>query len=291
MSAHAPPLVSIVITAYNAERYIGACIDAALAQTWSNIEVVVLDDGSSDRTGEICTARDDSRLHFLKRPRLGRCRALNEAVAAARGTYIAINDADDLSLPHRIEYTLAFLQQHAETAFVGTGFLATGVFHERLPGAMVAAASQQTGVLWPTRAALYRRNLFNNSTLMYPKSTWQRIGGYDESLTNSEDYDFYLRAMQCGPVALLPGETVLWYTNPDGFFKQKSKREHLRTLSIIKLRAHRLLGLPFWLRLYHPVWLLGVELTQHYPQLPGVLHAMSKWPRKALLRGPRVRAP
>jgi len=284
MTVAARPAVSVIITAYNAERYIAACVRAALNQTCSDIELLVLDDGSTDRTGEICGAVTDPRLRYLRRAHIGRCRALNEAVAAARGTHIAINDADDLSLPHRVQYSLSFLHAHPGTAYVGAGFVGTEVFQEVIPASIIAAAAERDDarVLWPSRAALYRRNLFNNSTLMYPKSTWERIGGYDETLTNSEDYDFYLRALQCGPAALLPGRTVLWYTNPDGFFKQKSKREHLRTIGIIKRRAHRLLDLPVWMRLYHPAWLVGFELTQRYPGLVDVVGAV----RRRIARDP-----
>src|SRR5262245_3813558 len=106
------PLVSIVITAYNAERYIGACIQAALAQNYPNFEVLVVDDGSTDTTAKICSSVSDSRFHYMTWGRLGRPKALNAGVAAAKGDYIAINDADDLSLPHRLQYSMDFVQQH-----------------------------------------------------------------------------------------------------------------------------------------------------------------------------------
>jgi glycosyltransferase involved in cell wall biosynthesis len=291
MSTAATPAVSIVVTAYNAERYIGACVQAALAQTFRDLEVVVLDDGSTDTTAQICASITDPRVRFLSRPRIGRCRALNEAVAAARGAYIAINDADDLSLPQRVEYTLAFLHSHPQLAYVGTGFLATDAFQELSATAPAELVGSEGVIEWPSRAAVYRRNLFNNSTLMYPKTTWQRIGGYDEQLTNSEDYDFYLRALQCGPAALLPGKTVLWYTNPDGFFKHKSKREHLRAIGVIKRRAHRLLGLPAWLQGYHLLWLAAFELTQRYPRLIGVANALRRRRRRRPLTTVQTRVP
>jgi len=291
VSAAIAPAVSIVITTYNAATYIGACVRAALAQSCPDIEVLVLDDGSTDDTGEICRGFSDPRLRCLPRIHIGRCRALNEAVSAARGTYIAINDADDLSLPHRIEYCLGFLRAHTCAAYVGTSFLATEVFHDHIPDHVLASAAcaDAAETFWPSRAALFRRNLFNNSTLMYPKSTWERVGGYDEGLSNSEDYDFYLRAMQCGPAALLPGRTVLWYTNPHGFFKQKSRHEHLRTVSFIKRRAHRLLELPVWMKLYHPAWRIGLELTRRYPGLIDVVAGMRRRLRRLQTAPPPAR--
>ncbi len=263
------PMVSIVITAYNAERFIGACIRAALAQTYQNFEVLVVDDGSTDGTAQICHSVSDPRIRYLTRGRLGRPKALNAGIVEAKGEYIAINDADDLSLPHRLQYSMDFMREHPEMAYLGTGFAETDTFHKTIPDEVLAEVPrfEKNPPVLPSRVELFRRNVFNNSTLLYPKSTWENIGGYDEQLSNSEDYDFYLRALQCGPAALLPGHAVLWYTNPNGYFKQKNKREHLGALGFIKRRAHRLLNLPRWLRLYHPLWVVWFELVQRFPGL------------------------
>lgn len=279
-------MVSLVITAYNAERYIGACIRAALAQTYPRFEVLVVDDGSTDGTAHICRSIDDPRFHYVTWGRLGRPKALNAGVAEAKGEYIAVNDADDLSLPHRLQYSMQFMQEHPELAYLGTGFAETETFRETIPDDVLTEARRfeaQEPVV-PSRIELFRRNVFNNSTLLYPKSTWKRIGGYDEQLGNSEDYDFYLRALQCGPAALLPGRTVLWYTNPDGFFKQKSKAEHLAALGFIKRRAHRLLHLPGWLRMYHPLWVVWYELVRRFPGLLHAVRIIKGLPRPGLTR-------
>jgi glycosyltransferase involved in cell wall biosynthesis len=272
------PMVSIVITAHNAERYIQASLKAALAQSYSNFEVVVVDDGSSDKTGALCAENTDPRLRYMNRGRLGRQRALNEGIAAAEGEYIAINDADDLSLPHRLAYSMDFFRAHPDLAFLGTGFDVTTSFGDAISDEILSETSTTVceEPWWLSRVTVYCRNVFVHSTVVYPKSTWERIGGYDEQLTNSEDYDFYLRALQCGPAVLLPGHTVLWYTNPNGYFKQKNKREHLGALSFIKRRAHRLLNLPRWLRLYHPLWVVWFELVQRFPGLMDLARTMKK---------------
>lgn len=282
------PMVSIIITAYNAERFIGACIRAALAQTYPEFEVIVVDDGSTDRTAQICRGVADPRFRCLTGGRLGRPRALNAGIAEARGVYIAIDDADDLCLPHRLQYSMDFLRDNPDVAYLGTQFAATDVFLETIPEHVIAEVSKG-GVeapVWPSRSELFRRNLFNNSTLIYPKATWARIRGYDEQLSNSEDYDFYLRALQCGPAVLLPGRTVLWYTNPNGYFKQKSKREHLSALGVIKRRAHRLLHLPRWLRLYHPLWVVWYELVLRFPYLLDLARTMKRSLHRPGLTGP-----
>jgi len=267
------PKVSILITAYNAERYIHASVSAALAQRYPNFEVVVVNDGSSDKTGEICAAIRDSRLRYLSRGRLGRARALNEGIAAAAGDYIAINDADDLSLPGRLAYSMEVACAHPDLAYLGTWYIRTAHFRDQTPSTESSALKEGASdrIVWPAPAMVYLRNMFVNSTLLYPKSTWERIGGYDERLPLSEDYDFQLRALQCGRAAWLPRRTVVWYENPESFFKKKSKREQWESLGLIRRRARRLLRLPLLLGLYHPVWVMMSECTAAVPVLRTVM--------------------
>lgn len=275
------PMVSIVVTAYNAERYIGACLKAALAQTYPHFEVLVVDDGSTDRTAEICRSLNDPRLRYLTWGRLGRPKALNAGIAAAKGEYIAINDADDLSLPHRLEAVMEFFRLHAGVAILGTAYHETEDFLPEIPHTLKKRLSPECDRKsheWLSRSLLFRRNPFVNSTVVYPKTTWERIGGYDENLSITEDYDFDLRALQCGPAALLREHTVLWFTNPSSFFKQKPVQENIRTIRFIRRRVHRLLGLPGWLRLYQPLWEIGLRATQRFP---GILSLASGGRRTA----------
>lgn len=250
------PKVSIIFTLFNAERFIQASMNAALQQDYPNYEVVVLDDGSTDRTGGICLSVKDPRLKYFKRERIGRQRALNEAISLAQGEYIAINDADDLSFPYRLSYCINFIKNHDGIAFIATDYAKTERFMENIPSALLTYSVDSTAkeAVWPSRVTVYRRTLFVNSTLIFPKTVWKMTGGYDETLSLNEDYDFQLRSLQFGKVAILPQKTILWYTNPDGFFKKKSEEDYLKTLAVIKKRAFRLLNLPFWIKPYHPLW-------------------------------------
>lgn len=273
------PMVSIVITVYNAERFIGACIKAALTQTYPNFEVLVVDDGSTDGTGQICRSISDPRLRYLTWGRLGRPKALNGGIAEAKGEYIAINDADDLSLPNRLQFVMEFVQMHANVALIGTEYYETAEFLEDIPRSIVDGAfptHDPKPPVWLSRSMIFRKNPFVNSTIVYPRTTWERIGGYDENLSITEDYDFDLRALQYGSAVLLPARTVLWFTNPTSFFKQKSKQEDLRALRLIKRRAHRLLNLPLWLRWYQPLWEMGFHATRRYPSLLSVTNGVRK---------------
>lgn len=257
-ATHKMPMVSIVMTAYNAERFIKASVAAALAQDYPNFELVVVDDGSTDRTAAICESIDDPRLRFYRAARIGRCRALNKAVEMARGEYIANNDADDLSFADRLSYVMNFVSSHTDLALVGTPAVPTPIFVEHVPVEYTPLARSSgevaENVVWPSRTTMYRRNLFNHSTVVYPKAVWRLMGGYDEDLDVCEDYDFYLRAMQFGRAAILPKPMVLWLTNSGGHFRKKSMEEYLSAMNLIKKRAYHLLNLPVWMRPYHGIW-------------------------------------
>ncbi len=258
LASREKPMVSIVITAYNAERFIKATVVAALAQDYPNFELVVVDDGSTDRTAAICESIDDPRLRFYRAARIGRSRALNKAVELARGEYIANNDADDLSFAYRLRYVMNFVSSHADLALVGTPAVPTPIFVEHVPPEYIPLARSSRdvaeNVAWPSRITMYRRNVFNHSTVVYPKTVWRLMGGYDEGLDVCEDYDFYLRAMQFGRAAILPEPTVLWLTKSGGYFRKKSMGDYFRTMNLIKRRAYHLLNLPVWMRPYHAIW-------------------------------------
>lgn len=240
---------SIVITAYNAEAYIGASIAAALGQDHLDFEVVIVDDGSTDRTAEICGSISDARLRYFRRARIGRSRALNEAIRLARGKFIAINDADDLSLVSRLSYTTSYLNEHPDCVLVGTAYQTTTeiLTTPPTPDAVTTETAKPKDV---NRRALYRGNPFVHSTVVFCKTAWERTGGYDEQLGLCVDYDFFLRAMQFGSIAWLPQPTIYYYKNTTSFFKKKSHNDYLNTLRVIKARARKLLQLPSWVRAY-----------------------------------------
>src|SRR5277367_5955035 len=115
----AQPLVSILISNYNYGRFIADSIKSALDQTYSNIELIVCDDGSTDDSVQIIEgyARRDSRLHLIRKANGGQASGFNAAFAASRGEVIALLDSDDLFLPHKVERIVADFHAHPESGF------------------------------------------------------------------------------------------------------------------------------------------------------------------------------
>src|SRR5687768_9583402 len=115
-------LVSVVMPVYNGERFLRDAVDSILLQTYRNFELIVVDDGSSDRTADILDAYEmqDSRVRVHRHERnAGIVAARNQGCRMARGGFIAVMDADDISLPHRLEIQFNYLRSHPEIAAVG----------------------------------------------------------------------------------------------------------------------------------------------------------------------------
>ena len=195
-------LVSVVIPVYNAARFLNAAIDSILSQTYHDFEVIAVDDGSTDPSGDILAdyAARDSRIKVISRRNTGIVGALNDGIAVARGNLIARMDADDISLPQRLERQVAYLTDHPECVAVGTDVLYTDP--EGAPLVRHHPAEQHDGIL---------EQLLNGNggalihpTIMVRRHSLDEAGGYRERYQWIEDFDLYLRLSEKGRLANLP---------------------------------------------------------------------------------------
>src|ERR1051325_1151561 len=111
-----PPTVSVLLPVYNAERYLESALQSVLGQTFSDFEVIAVDDGSKDNSKKILErfAANDPRIRVISRPNTGIVGALNDGLAVARGEFIARMDADDVALPGRFQAQLDYLRGHPD---------------------------------------------------------------------------------------------------------------------------------------------------------------------------------
>jgi glycosyltransferase involved in cell wall biosynthesis len=120
---NANSLVTVAMSAYNASETIGLAIRSILAQTYQDWELIVVDDGSTDRTAEIISGMMNPRIRLIREPtgNRGLASRLNQCVRLARGQYVARMDADDVAYPRRLERQVRFLEEHRDIDLLGTG--------------------------------------------------------------------------------------------------------------------------------------------------------------------------
>lgn len=226
------PLVSVCISAYNVERFVAAALRSVLAQTYSNIEVVFIDNGCVDNTYEAARAVADERVRFVRvMPNMGGYQAMNKAVTMARGELIAIYHADDFYEPNILEKEAAFLQAHPEAGAVfcmehfmdEQGTIFGGA---RLPAEFRGRDVLHYGDVFPF--LLRRKNiLFCCPTFMVRRAVWDTVGPFDaDRLDIGSDLDMWIRIVRQFPVGILDERLIRYRVTQ----KQWSARyKHLRT--------------------------------------------------------------
>ncbi len=190
------PFVEILIAAHNAGAYLLDSVRSALAQTYPNIVVSVIDDGSTDSSLDALAKIDDARLNIIRQPRSGKAAALNRALAHSTAAFVAIQDADDCSHPQRIELLVRAMQQHPEIAavFSGHDLIINGT--RSAPRRRAKSPDQVAADV----AAL--RMPAHDPTVMFRRSMTRDIA-FAESLDIGQGYDFVLRLGERFPMLVL----------------------------------------------------------------------------------------
>ena len=204
------PLVSVLLAVSNGERYLHAALASILRQTVSDLELIVVDDGSTDETGSILGSVDDPRLRVLRNEeRLGLAASLNRGLDDARGRYVARLDADDIAFPRRLERQLQRMVSGSSIAVVGSAVL--DIDASGRPGALHLMPSGPAAVRW---AALFSSPFFHPSVLVEREVLERHELRYDSEYLESEDYDLWARLLAHAEGDNLPEPLVLYRVHP-----------------------------------------------------------------------------
>lgn len=193
------PLVSVVLPVFNGEDLVDEALRSILEQCYRHLEVIVVDDGSTDATASVVERCTDPRVRLVRQSRRGPAAAMNRGAEFATGPLLARQDHDDLALPGRIERQVAFLDAHPEVALVGTW---ARVVRER--GQWSRAIRHPIGSP-ALRFFLLFNNPFVHSSVMMRRQAFDAVGGYREGAEHQpEDYDLWARMARDFEVANLP---------------------------------------------------------------------------------------
>jgi glycosyltransferase involved in cell wall biosynthesis len=206
------PAISVVLPAHNAECFVTLAVNSILHQNFTDLELIVIDDGSTDRTGAILRdlARTDSRLHLIQRENRGMTASLTEGLAVARGRFIARMDADDISLPDRFDIQLAKLIAEPELVCIGGGQMLIDS-----AGRMLRKVSPPTDHQSITALILGGHGAICHPTALMRRDAIDKIGGYREEFWPAEDLDLWLRLGEIGRLANVDRIVLHYRIHPD----------------------------------------------------------------------------
>lgn len=209
------PKVSVIIPSFNCEHYIAETINSVLHQSFKNIELIVVDDGSTDRTREI-VASFGSPVRLIAQANAGRCAARNRGIREARGEFVCLLDHDDYWFPDKLARQLAEFQMHPEAGAVYSSFI---FWHKgtdaRFPDPDSFDLAAFPDDIDPDYSGwIYHQSLIDiyvlTSTAMFRAEVFQHCGVYDESLPYSEDWELLLRIAREYPFIQLRRPTTLY---------------------------------------------------------------------------------
>jgi len=233
------PAVSVLMSVKNGAAYVREAVESVLAQTASDLELIVIDDGSVDATATVLAAIPDPRLRVVHQEPAGLTRSLNRALGLARAPLVARLDADDLALPDRLERQRRFLDAHPDVGLLGTG--AREIDAAGLDVARIMPPADDAEI----RRVLIRRNPFVHSSVLMRRSAVDLAGGYDPQLSVAQDYDLWMRMSGLTRLGNLPEPLVVRRLLP-GRITVTRDSERLRTEIRVRWRAVRAGLYPWW---------------------------------------------
>lgn len=220
------PFVSVVIPIYNCEKFLSQALDSIIAQTYSNFEIVVVNDGSTDRSQKILESyqRHESRLRVFSQKNTGIVGALNSGIAASRGELIARMDGDDISYPQRLAKQISFLNANPMVVAVGSDVYFTDPEGRRLIRHLPKTNH---------REIVDQLLDGNGGAIIHPSLVVRRealvhIGGYREEYQWIEDLDLYIRLAEVGELANIPEPLLDYRQHMKSVNRTRGNREEQR---------------------------------------------------------------
>ncbi|MCT7955975.1 glycosyltransferase family 2 protein [Laspinema palackyanum] len=214
------PTISVIIPAYNAEKFIKGTIISVLNQTFRDLELIVINDGSTDGTLEVVSSFDDARVQVFSYPNSGPQKSRNRGIDKARGEYLSFLDADDLWTPDKLERQLQALQDNpdAAVAYSWTDFINES--GERLPG----------GQHFKFTKDVYERLLLGDfigsgSNPLIRREALLSVGPFDESLVGGQDWEMWLRLAAQYQFVVVPSSQVFYRQSANSWSSYLKRQE------------------------------------------------------------------
>lgn len=261
------PLVSVVMSVYNTEKYVAAALRSILEQTFTDFEVILIDDGCSDDSISIAESFNDDRVRVIHQNNHGLVYSFNKGIRLSRGVYIARMDADDISLPSRFEKELNWLLAKPDRGLVGTFFRYID---------QETAAPLNVIQYSPTKhidivRMMYMVNPFGHGSVMMRKDAVIQAGGYHPEYEPSEDYDLWRRIAKEWEVGQIPEVMYFWRFQTSGLGNISQRKREQSNASASKTVSNLWSG-PLYLKTVRQIVKDGRELRLGYGSLGETLY-------------------
>jgi glycosyltransferase involved in cell wall biosynthesis len=223
------PLVTVLLPCYNAELYIEEAVRSIMNQTYSNLEILIIDDCSTDSSHEIVSrlAIEDERIRIIKNEKnLKLIKTLNKGLDLARGDYIARMDADDVSLPERIEKQINYMLSNPEVDLCGTNYTMINA-----EGNIIGTSNYPLTNL-DIKLNLLFYNPFAHPTVLFKRDFVNKIGKYKENFINAEDYELWLRVALNGVMSNIQDKLLLYRWHGNNISLIGGKKQNLESVSL-----------------------------------------------------------
>lgn len=206
------PIVTVLMSVYNGERFLREAIEGILDQTYEDFEFLIIDDGSKDSSSKIIRSYNDERIRLIEQKNHGFIYSLNKGVELAHGKYIARMDQDDISFPARLERQVKILDSNPRVGAVSTFFELINFEDSKPIGITMVFPNNNIDI----KRALYIHNPMAHGSTTFRKEAWQQAGKYRDEYHPPEDYDLWRRIAQNWDLAIVP-DVLFQYriNNPD----------------------------------------------------------------------------
>ncbi len=233
--------VSVVMAVHNGQEYLREAVESVLLQTYTDLELIIVNDASTDKTGEILERIADERVTVIHlAENRGAAAALNLGIEQAKGDWIAIHDADDISYPNRIERQMRYLQDRPGTVAVGS-FIECISGRDHIPPRYLYGLEQIINRVQSSEEIseeLYQTCHLTHGTMLFSKKTFMELGQYDPNLKISYDYDLWTRLVTAGRIEKIP-EKLYKYRLHGGSLTKKNPLQNINEMFYISAKYIR----------------------------------------------------
>jgi glycosyltransferase involved in cell wall biosynthesis len=236
------PLVSLCLPAYNHALYVEEALRSLMAQTYPNLEILVLNNGSDDATGDIleAVARDDARVKVTHREPSNGPTSHSQLLREAAGDFICLHSADDVFFPEKTARQLKYLQANPHLVAAFTWAKCVNAQGQALAGPIALFNTPYTSQ--QLCATMLDGNVLCLPSVMMSRAVVQRMGGLDTSLDYLGDYDYWLRLLKIGDIGLLPEQLLAYRVHPMSNVHRNAKAMEQETWKVLLRHAKDVLA-------------------------------------------------